>query len=175
MPNLIVFAGLPGTGKSSVARRVAQATGALWLRIDSIEQALREFGAVQDFPGDAGYRIAYALAEDNLRLGHDVVGDSVNPWMLTRNAWQEVGKRAGAEVVEVETVCSDKVEHRRRVEARESDVAGLSLPSWQAVQERDYHPWDRDHLTIDTSDLDLDSSVGAVLAVLKQSAKSPAR
>ena len=55
---------------------------------------------------DAGYRAAYAVAEDNLRLGHDVIGDSVNPWMLTRDAWRAVGMRAGARVVEVETVCA---------------------------------------------------------------------
>ncbi|HEY6734138.1 MAG TPA: AAA family ATPase, partial [Roseiarcus sp.] len=39
---LIVFAGLPGTGKSSVARELAGKLDAVWLRIDSIEQAIRD-------------------------------------------------------------------------------------------------------------------------------------
>ena len=57
---------------------------------------------------DAGYRAAYAVAQNNLRLGRDVIGDSVNPWMLTRNAWRDVGLRVGAQVSsEVETVCTD--------------------------------------------------------------------
>jgi predicted kinase len=43
---LIVFAGLPASGKSSIARALAQDLGAVWLRIDSIEQAIRESGAV---------------------------------------------------------------------------------------------------------------------------------
>jgi hypothetical protein len=43
---LIVFAGLPASGKSSIARVLAQELGAVWLRIDSIEQAIRESGAV---------------------------------------------------------------------------------------------------------------------------------
>jgi predicted kinase len=42
---LIVFAGLPASGKSSIARALAQEIGAVWLRIDSIEQAIRESGA----------------------------------------------------------------------------------------------------------------------------------
>ena len=104
MPMLVVFAGLPGSGKSTIARRLAGITGAVWLRIDSIEQAIRDSGVVPGSLNDAGYRAAYAVAEDNLRLGRDVIGDSVNPWMLTRNAWRDAGLRAGAHVVEVETI-----------------------------------------------------------------------
>lgn len=130
MATLIVFSGLPASGKSYIARALAQKTGAIWLRIDSIEQAIRGSGVVPGSLDDAGYRAAYAVAEDNLRLGHDVIGDSVNPWMLTRNAWRAVGVRAGARVVEVEAICSDQDEHRRRVESRASEgawpeIAGL--------------------------------------------------
>src|SRR5271169_5356047 len=94
---------LPGIGKSSIARGLAEQFGAVWLRIDSIEQAIRESGIAPGSIEDAGYRAAYAIAEDNLRLGLDVIGDSVNDCLLTRNAWREAGLQAGADVVEVET------------------------------------------------------------------------
>lgn len=148
---LIVFGGLPGSGKSSIARRLARETGAVWLRIDSIEQAIRESGVVPGSINDAGYRAAYAIAEDNLRLGCNVIGDSVNGWSVTRNSWRDAGVRAGAQLIEVEIICSDLEEHRRRVETRNSEVPRLVLPDWQAVIGRDYEPWDRDHLTIDTA------------------------
>jgi predicted kinase len=166
MAVLIVFAGLPGTGKSSIARELARITGAVWLRVDSIEQAIRESGAVPGSLDDAGYRAAYAVAEDNLRLGRDVIGDSVNPWMLTRIAWRDAGLRAGAQIVEIEILCSDVEEHRRRVEARTSGVPGLILPDWQAVTGRDYHPWDRDRLTVDTAGRSVQACVGLILAAL---------
>ena len=161
---LIVFSGLPGTGKSAIARELAQQTGAIWLRIDSIEQAIRASGVVSGSLDDAGYRAAYAIAEDNLRLGHDVIGDSVNPWMLSRDAWRDAGTRAGASVVEIETICSDREEHRRRIEARLSEVPGLILPDWDAVIGRDYHPWDRDHMIIDTALY----NVAACVAVIRK-------
>ena len=164
MTRLIVFAGLPGSGKSSIARELAKVSGAIWLRVDSIEQALRESGVAPGSLDDAGYRAAYAGAEDNLRLGRDVIGDSVNPWMLTRNAWRDAGLRAGAQVLEVETVCTDLEEHRRRAETRASDVPGLVLPDWPAVIGRDYHPWDRERLTIDTAERDVAACVALVLA-----------
>ena len=39
---LIIFSGLPGSGKSTIARALAQQLGAVYLRIDTIEQAIRE-------------------------------------------------------------------------------------------------------------------------------------
>jgi predicted kinase len=166
MNRLIVFAGLPGTGKSSIARGLAMETGAVWLRIDSIEQAIRESGVVPGSIDDAGYRAAYAVAEDNLRLGRDVIGDSVNPWMLTRNAWRDTGLRTGARVIEVEILCADVEEHRRRIETRAKEVPGLALPDWQAVIGRDYHLWDRDHLTIDTAGRSIAACIELILAAL---------
>ncbi|MCT7377010.1 AAA family ATPase [Chelativorans salis] len=163
---LIVFSGLPGTGKSSIARKLASELKAVWLRIDSIEQAIRESGVVSGSLNDAGYRAAYAVAQDNLSLGLSVVADSVNPWMLTRNAWRGVGLRSNVAVLEVETVCSDKEEHRRRIEARASDIAGLKLPNWQAVLERDYQPWDRDHLQVDTAKRSIADCVALIQAQL---------
>ena len=163
---LIVFAGLPGTGKSSVARELAGKLDAVWLRIDSIEQAIRDSAVLPGSIDDAGYRAAFAVAGDNLRLGRVIVADSVNDWMVTRDAWRDLGVRAGARVVEVEMVCSDPQEHRRRIETRATDVPGLVAPDWAAVMERDYQPWNREHLTIDTAGSSVDHCVNQLLAAL---------
>lgn len=88
MATLIVLSGLPASGKSSLARRLAQESGAVWLRIDSMDQAIRESGIVPGDLKDVSYRAAYAVAGDNLRLGRDVVADSVNDRKLTRDAWR---------------------------------------------------------------------------------------
>jgi predicted kinase len=40
MARLIVLAGLPASGKSSIARELARRSGAVWLRIDSMDQAI---------------------------------------------------------------------------------------------------------------------------------------
>jgi predicted kinase len=159
---LIVLAGLPGAGKSTIARTLAREIGALWLRIDSIEQAIRASGVAQSLD-DAGYRVGYAVAEDNLRLGLMVIADSVNPWMLTRNAWRDAGLRAGARVVEIEITCSDAREHRRRVETRASEIPGLILPDWEKTMGRDYRAWDRERIVIDTAR----RSVGECVALIR--------
>jgi predicted kinase len=163
---LIVFAGLPGTGKTTIARALARRLGAVYLRADSIEQAIRDSGVVPGSLDDAGYRAAYAVAADNLLLGRTVVADSVNPWMLTRDAWRDVGEHIGVVVVEIEVACSNVDEHRRRVEGRASDVPGLQLPSWAEVIGRDYRAWDRQRHVIDTAGRSETACIAEALAIV---------
>src|SRR5947209_3676725 len=111
MARLIVFGGLPGTGKTAIAQEVARQANAVYVRIDSIEQAIR-VGILDKPIDDVGYRVAYVLAEDNLRMGRTVVADCVNPVRVTRDAWISVANRAQATTIEIEIVCSDSQQHR---------------------------------------------------------------
>jgi len=165
-PFLIVFGGLPGVGKTTIAGELARQIGAVHLRIDSIEQALRNSGTITGPMEDNGYRVAYGVAEKDLRSGCSVVADCVNPIRLTRDAWREVARRCGAVAIEVEIVCSDQAEHRRRVEDRDSDIPGFALPTWQEVLVREYEPWDREHVVIDSSTSGVGDSVVEIRQIL---------
>ncbi|MCB9760777.1 MAG: TetR family transcriptional regulator [Alphaproteobacteria bacterium] len=144
---LYVFAGLPGVGKSTLAAHLTRVRGALYLRVDTIEQAIRD--AAGGLEGPEGYAVACAVARENLRAGRSVVADMVNPLPVTRQAWRAVA--AGGPCHEIEVVCSDRAEHRRRVETRPSTVPGLRLPDWAEVEARQYAPWEGDRVVIDTA------------------------
>jgi len=148
-PILYIFAGLPGTGKSTLSQLVARQLQAVYLRIDRIEQGLRELCSF-DVQGE-GYRLAYRIAADNLRLGMSVVADSCNPIELTRREWEQVARDAPADYINIEVICSDTSEHRRRAETRVAEVSGLKLPTWSAIENREYHDWTVDRLVIDTA------------------------
>jgi predicted kinase len=150
-PRLVVLAGLPGTGKSTLARHLAEATGALWLRVDRIEAALLTAGLPRRFEtGLAAYVVARDLALDHLRLGHSVVVDAVNGVPEARAMWRDAAEACGVERRIVELVCSDPAEHRRRVESRRPPTPPLPAPTWEEVVRREYAAWDEPVLRIDT-------------------------
>ena len=59
---LIEFGGLPGTGKSTLARQLAERTRAVLLRIDEIEAAMRRNGLTPDQTGITAYSVAHDVA-----------------------------------------------------------------------------------------------------------------
>jgi predicted kinase len=163
---LVVVSGLPAAGKTTIASLLAQQLRAAHVRIDTIEQAVIQATSLVQPLGPVGYLVGYAVAADQLRNHISVVADSVNPLAVTRSAWREIGARHAARTVEVEVICSDPDEHRRRAEARASSIPGLVLPTWQQILDREYEPWDRPPLVIDTAGADIDACV----TVLRQRA-----
>ena len=162
---LLIFGGLPATGKSTLSKQIAVELGAVHLRIDTIEQALRDIG-FDDLQGE-GYELAYRIAADNLALGSIVVADTVNPIALTRNAWRAVGEAAGVKTIEIETICSNAEEHRQRVETRVVNIEGLVLPTWEQVLARDYDDWDRPRISVDTAGETPEQSFERTLALVR--------
>ena len=164
---LVIFGGLPGTGKSTLALKLAGQVGAVYLRIDTIERAI--VAGEQAVPlWEEGYRVAYAVADDNLRLGHTVIADSVNPLQITRSAWRGVAERVGAKAVEIEVVCSDQAEHRHRIETRAVEVP----VSWDEVVTRHFEAWTTEHIRIDTAGQSIEQSFAALRQMLPTQLRS---
>ncbi|WP_275557260.1 AAA family ATPase [Pseudoalteromonas sp. J010] len=74
---LYIFGGLPATGKTELARFLSSMFGAVHIRVDAIEQTLKNSGVSDLY--DEGYKVAYALALENLKNGIPVIADSTNP------------------------------------------------------------------------------------------------
>jgi predicted kinase len=155
---LVVMGGLPATGKSTIAKILAKQTKTPYLRVDRIEHAIVAWSALSHPLGPAGYAVAYDLAQEQLQLRLDVIVECVNPIALTRDSWSRIAAESSAAILEVEIVCSDESEHRRRVETRTSDVEGLRKPTWSAVVEPEYEPWRRKHLVVDSARMPAESA-----------------
>lgn len=169
-PSLYVFAGLPGVGKTTLARLLAKRLAASYLRVDTIEKALLDLCS---FAAEGeGYRLAYRVAADNLQLGTSVVADSCNTIGLTRREWRDVAADNNAGCCDIEIICSDTNEHRDRVANRNTTISGLRLPSWGEVQQREYEPWDTDRIVVDTAGITIEDSFDQLLALLRKNSQS---
>lgn len=167
--HLIAISGLPGVGKTSVATIVATRTGAVHLSIDAVEESMLGSGLSAGWQvGVAAYEASRALAELNLRLGHDVVIDAVNDSDDARQTWRSAAAETGAVLVFVYLVMSDAREHERRLLDRDRGLLHVVEPTWTEVQRRraEYAVWSDDVLGFDTSGRTADEIAGALSARL---------
>ncbi|MDF0531509.1 AAA family ATPase [Tsukamurella sp. 8F] len=166
-PRLVVVGGLPGVGKTTLCRMLAAHLGAAYLRIDTVEQAIRENAPAADraIAEGLGYTVAQRIAADTLVAGTPVVADCVNPIEQSRRAWRAVAEAVSATIVDVEIVCSDTGEHRARVESRIGDIPGLEQPTWADVREREYQP-STGAVRVDTAGRTPSESLRELLAAL---------
>jgi len=153
---LAVFAGLPGVGKSTLARQVGAALPAAVLAVDTVDFKLREYDVTEPRPGFAAYGVVAALAEVQLDMGHNVIIDAVNPVKAARQLWVDLAERLKVPLRVVEVICGDDAEHRRRVEARYAGLPAArdhdGVPDWVRVVERqaEYEPYLGPRLVVDT-------------------------
>jgi predicted kinase len=146
----------------------------MWLRIDSMDQAIWASGTAPNDLLDWTYRATQAVAAYNLVLGFDVIADCVNDCEDAREGWEAAARKACSGVAWLEIVCSDAAEHRRRIETRSTDIAGLSLPGWDAVAGRACAAWMRDHFTVDTAHRSLEVCVEEAFRLLHKPLPFPA-
>ena len=168
--NLIIFSGLPGTGKSTLAEAVAKVLGIPvfakdWLEatllrhLRPIWQANCAYGAVQvsgikpedKSLGFVSYELLTVLAERQLILGQSVILDSVAATKTIRSAWHQLAEQYHANCRIIECICSDESFHRSRLRERKRNIPGWHELEWSEVErvKRYYSPWEGEHLVLD--------------------------
>ena len=141
---IVVMAGLPGSGKSTIAEILASRVGATVVSVDPIESAILSAGIDADQPtGLAAYLVAETIAESVLQGGHSVVVDAVNAVEPARMQWGNLAERSGAILRVVEVVCSDEALHRERLDKRVRGLPHLEELTWRAVEQslEGYETW----------------------------------
>ena len=156
---LIIFTGLPGAGKSTIAEAVARQLGIPVYAKDWLEATLKRCELQpkdESSPnlGYAGYELLTVLAERQLKLGQSVILDSVASIERIRQQWQDLAAAYNADWSVIECICSDETEHRNRLSKRQRNIPGWHELEWAEVERvRSYYaPWNEERLIIDSMD-----------------------
>lgn len=154
---LIIFTGLPGTGKSTIAEAVARKLGIPVYAKDWLEATLKRCELQprsDDSPdlGYVGYELLTTLAERQLQLGQSVILDSVASIEPVRQQWRGLAVNYGATWAVIECICSDEDVHRQRLSNRKRYIPGWHELDWAEVERvRGYYaPWNEERLIVDT-------------------------
>ena len=133
---LIVTAGLPGAGKSTIAEVVGNRLGLPVVSVDPIESAILSAGIDADQPtGLAAYLVAETIAESVLAGGGSVIVDAVNAVEPAREQWVKLAARQKVTLKFIEVVCSDPELHRSRLASGAVGCAHIAEPTWHAVEQ----------------------------------------
>jgi hypothetical protein len=152
---LIVFSGVPGTGKSTLADAVGTRLGIPVFATDWLLGALTPFGGrhLDDLLG-IGAELLTTLALRQLALGQSAILDHPTENPAERERWRGLARHAGARFSAVVCVCSDPAVHRARLEGRTRGIPGWhDAGAWSNVERRMalFPAWPADALVVDTN------------------------
>ena len=152
---LIIFSGLPGTGKSTLAEALARDLGIPvfakdWLEATLLRSELKP-ACEEKSLGFAGYELLTILAQRQLTLGQSVILDSVAASQSIRKTWHRLAQQYGADYRVIECLCSDKTIHRLRLKERQRNIPGWHELEWSEVERVKgyYSAWEGEHLVLD--------------------------
>ena len=156
---LIIFSGLPGTGKSTLAEAIGKALGIPvfakdWLEGTLLRSSLKP--AIEEKPlGFAAYELLTVLAERQLVLGQSAILDSVAGTETIRSTWRQLSRQYGADWRVIECLCSDEDLHRSQLKVRKRNIPGWYELEWYDVEKAKqyYRPWDDECLKLDMTNL----------------------
>lgn len=155
---LIVFSGLPGTGKSTLAEALARDLGIPVFAKDWLEGALVRSGLKPTDQmktlGFAGYELLTILAERQLMLGQSVILDSVAATESIRSTWHRLTGQYAAAWRVIECACSNESLQRSRLKERKRHIPGWHELDWSEVERvRGYYSvWEEERLVLDMAD-----------------------
>jgi predicted kinase len=140
-PFLIVFAGAPGVGKSTLARSVARELAAVYLDKDTVKDAALGLGRdmevenIGQFAGALSYTLLAPLARDNLTLGMHVIIDSPAGYKAFQDAVEELVRGVRVRFKLIECITTDEALLRERLERRAPDMPEHRVRDWDQYQQ----------------------------------------
>lgn len=152
---MIVFSGLPGTGKSTLAETIGRQLGIPVFAKDWLEAVILQNGlqptSDEKSLGYVGYELLTVLAERQLMLGQSVILDSVASTQTIRETWRELADQYNAQWRVIECICSDKTFHQELLKARQRNIPGWHELEWSDVEKvkQYYQAWDEERLVLD--------------------------
>lgn len=131
MNKLVIFSGLPGTGKSTLAKQLARELHWPLLCVDDIIGEIPENAGIPFW--DSRVRVLLDVVQTQLEIGLDVIVESVFMNMDRHHA-QELARKYQARFLPIYVFISDEQVWKDRVTTRYNELNDKDVATWERIQ-----------------------------------------
>jgi predicted kinase len=170
-PTIVLMAGLPGTGKTTLALELSRRLGWVAVDKDTLKSALLQAGVTEELAGPSSYELMHGVAEDLvLRQGRSVILDSPGIYPITFRRANELAASAGGDL-KIIVLLAGRDLRNERATARVSRTSQPRMPHEQDDDDgrRRFRHLPAEHLEL-TTDRDLEGLIQRALRYLEEPA-----
>lgn len=146
---LVVVCGLPGAGKSTVSRRIADTLDGHLLRTDVVRKELFPDPEYTAEESSSVYTEVLARARDRIAAREHVVLDGTFRRESLRNRVVSVATEASVPYRLVHVQCAESVV-KERIAAREGDESDADFAVYELLKD-EFEPIEQNHTVVDNS------------------------